>query len=330
MQQTEQCIEISERSLIGSTVDRLAIGWLDHFEIPRREFVPEEFVDCHQGFRQTELAEEVVDLGNGLVELHLEPFHSLGSILRLSGISHFPTLDKTERVPDFVVEVTSLLAKRIIVKDVVAGRSGKHQTHTHTICTEFLDKHQWVRRVAERLRHLAAEFVADNTCKVDVAERFVALVFVASHNHTRNPEEDDIWARNEVGCRIVVFDFLILRLKDTVEERHWPQPRREPCVEHVLVLTEVGCLEVLVAGLLLSQSNSLFNGLSHHIATLRKEVGWDAVTPPELARDTPVLDVGHPVAVGVLKLSRVELDIVVHHSVERRLSQLVHLQEPLH
>ena len=35
MQHTEQCIEVPERSIVGFAVDRLLIGWFNHFEIPR-------------------------------------------------------------------------------------------------------------------------------------------------------------------------------------------------------------------------------------------------------------------------------------------------------
>ena len=35
MQHTEQCIEVPECSIVGFAVDRLLIGWFNHFEIPR-------------------------------------------------------------------------------------------------------------------------------------------------------------------------------------------------------------------------------------------------------------------------------------------------------
>ena len=54
------------------------------------------------------------------------------------------------------------------------------------------------------------------------------------------------------------------------------------------------------------------------------------MAPPELATDAPVLDVLHPVAVGILELRRVQTDLVVHHRIEGGLSEAIHLEEPLH
>ena len=52
--------------------------------------------------------------------------------------------------------------------------------------------------------------------------------------------------------------------------------------------------------------------------------------PPQLTADTPVLDVLHPVAIGVLELRRVQADLVIHHRIEGGLSESLHLEEPLH
>ena len=54
------------------------------------------------------------------------------------------------------------------------------------------------------------------------------------------------------------------------------------------------------------------------------------MSPPQLTADTPVLDVLHPVAVGVLELRRVQADLVIHHRIEGGLSESLHLEEPLH
>ena len=49
------------------------------------------------------------------------------------------------------------------------------------------------------------------------------------------------------------------------------------------------------------------------------------MAPPELAADAPVLDVLHPVAVGILELRRVKTDLVIHHRIEGGLSEAIHL-----
>ena len=53
------------------------------------------------------------------------------------------------------------------------------------------------------------------------------------------------------------------------------------------------------------------------------------MTPPELAANTPVLDVLQPVAIGVLILLRIELNIIVHYWREGDVCKVLHLEEPL-
>ena len=54
------------------------------------------------------------------------------------------------------------------------------------------------------------------------------------------------------------------------------------------------------------------------------------MSPPELTGYTPVFDVGHPVAVGVLEFYGDELDVVFHDGGKSRFYNLLHLHEPLH
>ena len=54
------------------------------------------------------------------------------------------------------------------------------------------------------------------------------------------------------------------------------------------------------------------------------------MSPPQLATDTPVLNVGEPIIVGVLIFSRVELDIVVHYRRQCKVCKVLHIQIPLH
>ena len=57
--------------------------------------------------------------------------------------------------------------------------------------------------------------------------------------------------------------------------------------------------------------------------------GGDAVAPPLLATDAPVLDVAHPGEVHVLVLARHEFDVAILHGLDRRRRQGLDLDEPL-
>ena len=54
------------------------------------------------------------------------------------------------------------------------------------------------------------------------------------------------------------------------------------------------------------------------------------MSPPQLTADTPVLDVFHPMAIGILELRRIEFNVILHHRFQGDLCEVLHLQEPLH
>ena len=54
------------------------------------------------------------------------------------------------------------------------------------------------------------------------------------------------------------------------------------------------------------------------------------MSPPELAADTPVLDILQPVAISGLVFGGIELQFVVHHGRQSHIGKVLHLEEPLH
>ena len=91
--------------------------------------------------------------------------------------------------------------------------------------------------VALGLRHLVAVLVADQPGDVDVAERHVAGELQAHHHHARDPEEDDVEARDQHAGRIERLQ--LRRLLRPAERRERPQRGGEPRVEHVLVARQL-------------------------------------------------------------------------------------------
>ena len=57
--------------------------------------------------------------------------------------------------------------------------------------------------------------------------------------------------------------------------------------------------------------------------------GGNAVAPPELAADAPVLDVVHPGEIGVFPVARHEFDLAVFHRLDRRFGEGVDRHVPL-
>ena len=68
---------------------------------------------------------------------------------------------------------------------------------------------------------------------VDVAERLLADHRVLHHHHPRDPEEDDVEAGDENGCREVALQ--LRRLVGPAQRADRPEARREPGVEHVRI-----------------------------------------------------------------------------------------------
>ena len=331
VEQAEQLVEELLRAGKRFGVDGALVGGLHQLEVPAAEVIPEEFVEPLEGLRDAVAAEVCLQLGDVAAHDVAEPLDGGGVHLALrERCVDLPAVDQTVGVPDFVAEVAALLAERLVEHHVVAGRRREQHRHAHAVGAVLCDEVQRVGRVAQLLGHLAADFVAHDAREVDVAEGLLVAVFVSRHNHAGHPEEDDVGARHQVVGGVVVFDFGVMRVADAVEHRDGPEPRREPRVEHVVVLAQVLGPQRGVARLGAGLLERLFERLGHHVAALGEVVGRDALAPPQLARDAPVLDVLHPVAVGVLVLLGDEADGILHDGLRGRLGQLLHREEPLH
>ena len=108
-----------------------------------------------------------------------------------------------------------------------------------------------------------------------------------------------------------------------------PQRRGKPGIEHVFVLHERQLGGELVFG---ARRRFVFGDVYVAVRVVPRR---DAVPPPQLARDAPVLQVFHPVVVGVFPVFRHELDAAAAHGVNRRAGQFFHafsageIDEPL-
>ena len=141
------------------------------------------------------------------------------------------------------------------------------------------------------------------------------------HDHPRDPEEDDVEAGDQyVGGVEGLEELGLLR---PAEGGEGPQAGAEPGVENVFVLAQLDLVAELVLGA--------------HLDLVAADVdvaglvvpGRDAVAPPELAADAPVLDVAHPGEVHVLVLLGHELDTAVFHGGDGVFGQRLGADVPL-
>ena len=97
------------------------VGRFDHFEVPAAEVVPEEFIQIHEGFRDTIGGEVRFDLTQRLGERLTEPFDCQAVVFALcQGVVDRPAVDQSVGIPDFVAEIASLFAESLVEHYVVA------------------------------------------------------------------------------------------------------------------------------------------------------------------------------------------------------------------
>ena len=141
------------------------------------------------------------------------------------------------------------------------------------------------------------------------------------HDHARHPQAHDVAGRGEHLRRIGVAHLRgIHALLRPAHGGKGPQLAGEPGVQHVLVLAHRGTadrahLDFLHRGVLPAAGIAVEHG--------------NAVAPPQLAGNAPVLQVFKPVQVHLLPARGMELDGAVLHHAGRRLLQGVHGHEPL-
>src|SRR5262249_12041545 len=96
--------------------------------------------------------------------------------------------------------------------------------------------------------------------------------------------------------------------------------RREPRVEHVLLLAQLGRAAL---------GARLGLGVDDGDVAVGAVPDRDAVPPPDLARDAPVADVLHPVEVDAREALGCEADALLLHRGDRGSRELLHREPPL-
>ena len=141
----------------------------------------------------------------------------------------------------------------------------------------------------------------------------------AEHDHPRHPEEENVEAGDQqlrgIESRQIGGD--LRPSKDGKRQ----QPRREPGVEHVGFLRDLRAAAVPAgAGRLAGDSDLLAR---------RAMPRRNAMAPPQLPRDAPVMDVPHPLEVGLAILVRTDLDVALLDSGDGLVGERLDLHEPL-
>ena len=340
----------------------------DEFEVPVAVLVPDEFVDGLRGEVEAVGGECFAHGGDGAVKCAVYPAVGGAFFAKRRG-GDFLSLglheDEAGGVPEFVAEV-AVAFDALEVKDDVAphgGLCGEGEAQRvgavrgdavgeffARLCGDFrrflrlhhaagafgneafevdaVDDVERVEDVAFGFGHFLSFAVAHQAVDIDFFEGDFAVHAVHAHqHHARHPEEDDVKAGNEDVARIECFEIRRVFRPALGGER--PQRRGKPGIKHVFVLGErqVGGEVVFFA-----RCRFVFGDVGVAVGVVPRR---DAVPPPQLARDAPVLQVFHPVVVGVFPVVRHEFDAAIAHGVERGLGEFFHafgageIDEPL-
>mmetsp|Transcript_29964 Transcript_29964/g.66341 ORF Transcript_29964/g.66341 Transcript_29964/m.66341 type:complete len:200 (-) Transcript_29964:1398-1997(-) len=179
--------------------------------------------------------------------------------------------------------------------------------------------------------------VAHHGVQVDLLEGHLPGQLDAHHHHASHPEEQDVVPSLHHLCGVERLEVRGLCV-GPAQCAEGPQTRGEPGVKYVLLLPQGHTLAVqparLVQGLRLTARHhplvtaALGGSCCLRLAAEHVPHG-DAVTPPQLPADAPVLDVLQPVVVDLLKPVRDEADVALLHRLQGGGGQGGHAHKPL-
>lgn len=212
-------------------------------------------------------------------------------------------------------------------RQVTAGLRTAGERESCCVGAVFVDPHQRVDADALGLGVLAAEFIANQAVQEHIPERHLLLLRIlalsehrvvgdehAEHHHPGDPEEQDVVAGDENAGGIELFEF-----GGGVRPAHGgegPQAGGEPGVEDVRVLHPA------LGGLLVRADTGDL--------ALGAVPDRDAVAPPQLPGNGPVVHIVDPVEPARFLAGGVNLDLAVANRVTGGLGQGLDLDPPLH
>ena len=325
MQQLQKLREHVAKDVLSHQLGLLVLAvqpGLGQLDIPIAVGVPQEVVDL--GGRHADLVAVQIlrDLLDQRVQLGEHPLVLSG---QLSGLGQDAAVDgqvhhdEPAGVPDLVCEVAHGLALFRVEPGVVSGAVAGDEVEAQGVGTVLLRHLQRVDAVAQRLGHLAALVVPHQAMDEHRVERDLLHLLTTGEDHPGHPEEDDVVAGDHDGGGIEIRQ--VLGLFRPAQRGEGPQGGGEPGIQHVRVAGQVRAAALFALGGILPGDID--------VAALVAVPGGDLVAPPKLTGDAPVVDVLHPVGVGLGEALGDELDFALLHHAQCLLGKGLHLHEPL-
>ena len=167
-----------------------------------------------------------------------------------------------------------------------------------------------VQHIALGLGHFLPVRVAHQAVDIDPVKRRFIHELAAHHDHPRHPKENDVKAGDQHAAGIKGFQ--AFGFFGPAERGERPQRRTEPGVQHILFLAqrEVGRQFVFFANRGLVQGD-----IDVAVVVIPRR---NAVAPPNLPRDAPVLQIFQPLKISFAPLPRHKLHRAAAHRFNRR------------
>src|SRR5215469_313962 len=155
--------------------------------------------------------------------------------------------------------------------------------------------------------------------QIDGMERHDAQEMDAGHNHTRDPEENNIVAGLQNAGWVVATQ--IMSIVRPAQGAEWPEPGAEPGIQNIGVLMNAPAAAV-------STDRRIFTR-DRDLATSIAVPGRDPVSPPQLTRNIPVAYTLQPLVVDLGKALRDNLQLAIPERAKGTGRQRRHLDKPL-
>mmetsp|Transcript_6766 Transcript_6766/g.16439 ORF Transcript_6766/g.16439 Transcript_6766/m.16439 type:complete len:545 (-) Transcript_6766:224-1858(-) len=153
-----------------------------------------------------------------------------------------------------------------------------------------------INHIAQGFAHLAAILVPDHRVQENGIERQLVCQREPHHDHPRDPEEQNIVPGFQHRRRIKLGKVHRLRLGPP-KHRERKEPRREPRIQHILILNQLVDRN-LAPELLLGLKQRVLLCATHkpllHALRIERLVRGNPMAPPQLPRNAPVADVIEP------------------------------------
>ena len=217
---------------------------------------------------------------------------------------------KTTCVPNLCNEAFCLLGTgarfkrfRLFIQDgvefnvLIVGNKRK-QVVAHGIRAVRLDKIHGIDAITFAFGHTTAVLSKNRGVNVDIMEGNFFCKVERTHDHTCNPKRDDIAGGYKHLCRVMKGE-LVCVLRPALRCKG-PELRREPGIEHIFVLLHRSVTHRTLRHILHASIVPIARSAAKH---------RNAMSPPELTRNTPVFEVLHPSEVSLRPARGMEIDL---------------------